>query len=176
MRIAQPHRRKTGWAPTLQFPHKNWDVLIKEKVLSLCTCTIWDWLLPFKFLWEKLKIDSILNMLFDLIYIILENILGFLIYFSSDSETSVFWKYFISYFDIQVSLRAAYFYVLQLEPPHWDRCCIWRHSLSSAENEATFMKFLFSELHFLWLLCHHDIITVAAKGNSFSTEKKKSGL
>lgn len=33
--------------------------------------------------YEKLIIDSILNMLFELIYIRLENVLGFLIYFSS---------------------------------------------------------------------------------------------
>lgn len=42
-----------------------------------------DWLLPFNILWEKLIIDSILNMPFELIYIRLENTPGFLIYFSS---------------------------------------------------------------------------------------------
>lgn len=42
-----------------------------------------DWLLPFNILWEKLIIDSILIMPFELIYIRLENAPGFLIYFSS---------------------------------------------------------------------------------------------
>lgn len=55
-----------------------------------------DWLLPFKILWEKLIIVSILNMPLELIYIKLENVLGFIIYFFyADIETSVFWRYFI---------------------------------------------------------------------------------
>lgn len=90
-------------------------------------------------------INSILNVPFELIYSRLENVAGFLIYFSSaDSETSVFWKYFIPLFDIQVSLRAAY-----VKCSSWSLViqiigCIWgQFRLLFAWYAAKYLKFLF---------------------------------
>lgn len=77
------------WRPECLINSEHWQFLqrlrgldYREKYHSFALTQSEDWLLPFNILWEKLIIDSILNMPFELIYIRLENAPGFLIYFS----------------------------------------------------------------------------------------------
>lgn len=73
-----------------------WVSWLWRKYHSFALVQSEDWLLPFKILWEKLIIDSILNIPLEIIYIKLENVPGFLIYFFyANNEPSVFWKYCI---------------------------------------------------------------------------------
>lgn len=77
------------WRPKCLINSEHWQFLqilrgldYRERYHSFALTQSEDWLLPFTILWEKLIIDSILNMPFELIYIRLENAQGFLIYFS----------------------------------------------------------------------------------------------
>lgn len=76
------------WRPKCLINSEHWQFLqrlrgldYREKYHSFALTQSEDWLLPFNILWEKLIIDSILNMPFEFIYIRLENAPG-LIYFS----------------------------------------------------------------------------------------------
>uniref|UniRef100_A0A3Q2L0E0 Solute carrier family 35 member D1 n=1 Tax=Equus caballus TaxID=9796 RepID=A0A3Q2L0E0_HORSE len=101
--------------------------------------------------YEKLIIDSILNMLFELIYIRLENVLGFLIYFSS--VPTVRHQCFENVLFHGLSFRhpgSCAHKVLWPEPSRSRRRGIWgQFRLISAGNAAKYLKFLSFKFYFL---------------------------
>lgn len=91
LRGKEPYDQRIAWTMEAHVCDQlgHWQFLqilrgldYRERYHSFALTQSEDWLLPFTILWEKLIIDSILNMPFELIYIRLENAPGFLIYFS----------------------------------------------------------------------------------------------